>query len=570
MKTLTKQQQGKVNNIQDKEGKCLTEVEDKTIRWTEYCSELYTFQNKGDTSVLTCHEPTEEGEFPILRQEVESAIKTLKCGKAAGVDNVPAELITHSGQPAVDVLHAICIKIWETGKWPSTWTKSIIITIPKKGNLQLCNNYRTISLMSHGSKVMLKIILNRLRPLAENIIAEEQAGFRRGRSTIEQIFNLRILCEKHLQHQRNIYHVFIDFKKAFDRVWHEALWATMKKFNISGKLIETIQSLYENAMSAVLVQGTTGEWFHTSVGVRQGCLLSPTLFNIFLEGIIIHALENFNGTISIGGRKITNLRFADDIDGITGEEDELTELVHNLDTAAEKFGMEISAEKTKIMTNNGTLQRDITIQGQKLETVNHFKYLGAIICDEGSRREVLSRAAQTMAALARLKIIWKDKNIRIKHKIRLMRALVMTIFLYACETWTLTAELQRRIQALEFRCFRKILGISYKDRVINEHVRETIVKHIGPYEDLLATVKRRKLKWYGHVTRSDGLSKVILQGTVEGSRRRGRPKKSWSDNIAEWTGKSFAETQAMAHNRQEWRELTRKSIMMRPYGSSRS
>ena len=223
------------------------------------------------------------------------------------------------------------------------------------------------------------------------------------------------------------------------------------------------------------------------------------------------------------------------------------------------------------MTTNGALQRYITIQGQKLETVDHFKYLGAIICDEGSRREALSRAAQTMAALARLKIIWKDKNIRIKHKIRSLRALVMAIFLYACETWTLTAELvQRRIQSLELRCFRKILGISYKDRVTNEHVRKTIVKHIGPYEDLLATVKRRKLKWYGHVTRSDGLTKVILQGTVEGSRRRGRPKKSWSDNIAEWTGKSFAETQAMAHNRQEWRELTRKSIMTRPYGSPRS
>ena len=125
-----------------------------------------------------------------------------------------------------------------------------------------------------------------------------------------------------------------------------------------------------------------------------------------------HVLENFNGTISIGGRQITNLRFSDDIDGITGEEDEVSHLVHNLDTAAAKFGMEISAEKTKIMTNNGTLQRYIMIQGQKVETVDHFKYLGAIICDEGSRREVLSRAAQTMAAHARLKIIWKDKNIR--------------------------------------------------------------------------------------------------------------------------------------------------------------
>ena len=212
--TLTSQQQGKVNNIQDKDGKCLTEIEDKTKRWTEYCSELYTFQNKGDTSVLICQEPTEEGEFPILRQEVESAIKTLKCGKAAGVDNVPAELITHGGQPVVDVLHAICNKIWETGKWPSTWTKSMIITIPKKGNLQLCNNYRTISLISHGSKVMLKIILNRLKPLAEIIIVEEQAAFCRGRSTIEQIFNLRILCEKHLQHQRNIYHVLAGHRRS--------------------------------------------------------------------------------------------------------------------------------------------------------------------------------------------------------------------------------------------------------------------------------------------------------------------------------------------------------------------
>ena len=128
--------------------------------------------------------------------------------------------------------------------------------------------------------------------------------------------------------------------------------------------------------------------------------------------------------------------------------------MHNLDTAVAKFGMEISAEEIKIMTNNGTLQRDNTIQGQKLKKVDHFKYLGAIICDEGSRSEVLSRAAQTMAALARLKIIWKDKNIRIKLKIRQMRALIITIFLYACDTWTLTAELQRRIKSLEFRCFR--------------------------------------------------------------------------------------------------------------------
>ena len=103
------------------------------------------------------------------------------------------------------------------------------ITLPKKGNLQQCQNYRTISFISHPSEVMLKIILNRLKPQAEKIIAEEQTGFRAGRSTTEQTFNLRILCEKYLQHQQGFYHVFIDFKKAFDRVWHAALWEAMKK-----------------------------------------------------------------------------------------------------------------------------------------------------------------------------------------------------------------------------------------------------------------------------------------------------------------------------------------------------
>ena len=111
-----------------------------------------------------------------------------------------------------DVLTNICNKICKTGEWLTPWTHSLIIILPKKGNLQLCQNYRTISLISHPSKVMLKVILNKLKPQAEEITAEEQAGYRAGRSTTEQTFNLRILCEKYLQNQQNLYHVFIDFK----------------------------------------------------------------------------------------------------------------------------------------------------------------------------------------------------------------------------------------------------------------------------------------------------------------------------------------------------------------------
>ena len=182
---------------------------------------------------------TNNDSYSILREEVEAAVKSPKKGKSAGVDNIPSELVHAEGEAMIDMLLITCNKIWQTGEWPAPWTQSLITTLPKKGNLQLCQNYLTISLISHPSKVMLRILLNRLKQQAEEIIKEEQAGFRVGMSTTEQIFNLRILCEKCLQHQQSLYHVFMDFKKAFGKVWHAALWATIKLYNINEKLIRT-------------------------------------------------------------------------------------------------------------------------------------------------------------------------------------------------------------------------------------------------------------------------------------------------------------------------------------------
>ena len=231
------------------------------------------------------------------------------------------------------------------------------------------------------------------------------------------------------------------------------------------------------------------------------------------------SLENHEGTISTGGRTITNLRFADDIDGLAGQEKELVELVNHLEEASTAYGMQISAEKTQLMTNKANgISTDIT-------TDNSFKYLVAVLSNERSKPEVLSRIAQTTAAVTKLKVIWTDKNIAINSKIRLVRSLTMSIFLYACETWTITADIERRIQTLEMRCFRTLLGISYRDHITNEEVKAKIRNAIWTYEDLLTSVKRHKLKWCGHVTRSSGLAKTILQGTVQGGRRRGRQRK---------------------------------------------
>ena len=170
--------------------------------------------------------------------------------------------------------------------------------------------------------------------------------------------------------------------------------------------------LYDKATSAVQMNGSIGECIRTTVGVRQGCLLSPTLFNIFLERIMSGALEDHDGKVSIGGRSIINLRFADDINALAEEEQELEAPVESLDKTGTRYKMEISAAQTKLMTNRANgIQREIKVKGQKLGTVTSFKNLGAVVSDDGCKPEVLSRIAQATAALAKLKPIWRNNNI---------------------------------------------------------------------------------------------------------------------------------------------------------------
>ena len=145
-----------------------------------------------------------------------------------------------------------------------------------------------------------------------------------------------------------------------------------------------------------------------------------------------------------------------------------------------------------------------------------------------------------------------ELDLSLSSKIRLMRSPVTSIFLCACESWTLTAEFRRRIQAMEISRYRKILHISYKDNVTNEEVRAKIQQAIEPHEDL-TIVKRRKLQWYGNVSRPSGLAKTSLQGTVKGGRRQGGQSKRWEDNIREWTGPEFSMFQRVVENNREKR-----------------
>ena len=237
------------------------------------------------------------------------------------------------------------------------------------------------------------------------------------------------------------------------QVWCNAGRGHHAEVQYQTNLVRIIEQLYDTATGALQMNDSKGEWFRTTVGVMQGCLLSPTLFNIFLKrhhvwcpDIMSDALEEHDGKVSIGGRNITNLRIADDIDALAEEEQEL----ESRDKTCTRYKMKISAEKTKLMTNRANgIQRGIKVKGQKLGTVTSFKYLGAVVSDDSSKLEVLSRIAQATAALTKLNPIWRDNNISPGLKVKLMRSLVISIFLYACESWTLTAELEKRTQAFE-------------------------------------------------------------------------------------------------------------------------
>ena len=177
------------------------------------------------------------------------------------------------------VLHAICQQIWKTKHWPEDWKRSVFIPIPKKGNSKEGSNYRTIPLISHTSKVMLKILQARLQQYMNCELPDAQVGFRKGRGNRDQIANICWIIEKARGFQKNIYFCFIDYAKAFDCVDHNKLWKILKEMGIADHLTFLLRNLYAGQEATATTGHGTTDWFQRGKGVCQGCILSPCLFN---------------------------------------------------------------------------------------------------------------------------------------------------------------------------------------------------------------------------------------------------------------------------------------------------
>ena len=211
----------------------------------------------------------------ILECKVKWALGSITTNKASGSDGIPAELLQILKDDAGKVLHSICQQIWKTQQWPRDWKRSVFIPIPKKGNAKECSDYHTIALISHTSKVMIKILQARFQQYVNCELPDVQTGFRKGTGTRNQIANIHWIIKRARDFQKNIYFCLIDYAKAFDCVDHHKLWKILQEMGIPDHLTCLLRNLYVDQEATVRTGHGTTDWFQIGKGVHQGCILSP-------------------------------------------------------------------------------------------------------------------------------------------------------------------------------------------------------------------------------------------------------------------------------------------------------
>ena len=243
----------------------------------------------------------------------------------------------------------------------------------------------------------------------------------------------------------------------------------MEELSIRPSIIKLIRSLYNDQEAAIKVENELSEWFKIEKGVRQGCLLSAVCFNLYTEYIMRASVDHHVTGTSVNGRRISNLRYADDIALIAKSAEALQELLSIVSDIYEEFGLQINTKKTKVMTiGQERKECKVTCGGKTIEQVAQFMYLGTIITETADcSKEIRARLGQGRETVRKLASIWKSRSIRLKNKVGILRTLVWPVVTYGCEAWTLKQADIKRIEAFEMFCYRRILRVSWTERRTN-------------------------------------------------------------------------------------------------------
>ena len=545
--------QCKTAPLKSSAGDMLTEKNKQMERWVEHYSDLYSRQNTVTAPALDAVEclPTmEELDRNPTIDELSKAIDSLSAGKAPGMDGIPPDLLKHCKTALLAPLHEVLCKCWQEGAVPQDMRDAKIITLYKnKGERSDCNNYRGISLLSIVGKVYARVILGRLQKLADRIYPESQCGFRAKRSTVDMIFSIRQLQEKCKEQNMPLYVAFIDLTKAFDLVSREGLFKILPKIGCPPKLLSLIESFHTNMKGIVQYDGSTSEPFDIHSGVKQGCVLAPTLFGIFFaellkhafgtakEGVYLHTrsdgrlfnLARLRAKTKVREVLIRDMLFADDAAVATHTQAQLQCLMDRFSQACKDFGLTISLKKTNVMAQGTDVQPEITIEDYVLENVDQFTYLGSTICSNLSLdSEIDKRIGKAATTLARLTSrVWENPKLTTRTKMAVYNACIISTLLYGSESWTTYTRQEKRLNSFHMRCLRRILGITWQDKITNT---EVLAKAGLP--SMFTLLRQRRLRWLGHVRRmEDGrIPKDILYGQLaSGKRRTGRPQLRYSD-----------------------------------------
>ena len=540
LKKLNAKPSSQVSAVRAADGQVISDPEGVQVRFAEYFEQLYqvdppTASMDVDDVMVPLPDPPISEEPPTLT-EVREAISKLKGGKAAGICGIPAELLKSGGEPMVRGLHAVLAAIWQSGTIPPDLLKGVVIPLWKgKGDRWDCSNHRGITLLSIPGKVLALILLRRIREHLLKHQRPEQSGFTPGKSTIDRILALRIIVERRLEFGRGLLATYIDLKKAFDSVHRESLWELLRLRGIPTKIVELIASLYTGTVSAVRCGGGMSGFFPVNSGVRQGCVLAPTLFNTCMDWIMGKVVRQSQCGATLGETKVTDLDFADDVAILSESLETLVAVLDAFTNEAKPLGLEVSWTKTKIQDFGGLLGdhiQSIRACGEDIDITQSFTYLGSVVHDSGLSDQDVSRriglAAGVMNSLD--KSIWRCRYLCRKTKLRVFKALVLPVLLYGSETWTLSCALESRLDAFCNRSLRRIMGYSWRDYVSNQRLhRET---GVGP---VTCTIRDRQLRLYGHLARfpvEDPAHRVVSARDNPGWRRPvGRPRKSWLGQI---------------------------------------
>lgn len=556
MKRLRNPNGGSLQTIKDKDGRILIDGEAIVDRWKEHFEELLNPTSVSPLSPLTNPVLHFRSRSSLHPDEVWNAVRRLKSGKAAGVDEIRPELLKSLDGSGIEWLARVFQAAWDSGEVPLDWRTGVVVPVYKKGDKMECSNYRGISLLSLPGKIYAKVLESKVRAIVEPRMADEQCGFRPGRSVTDQVFTLKQIQEKAWEYAKDVFIAFIDLEKAYDRVPRDKLWECLQEYEVDGELLRAIQSLYKECTSRVRVGSIKSTPFTVDVGLRQGCVLSPILFATFMDRI--EKRSRGNEGVRIGNVKVSRLLFADDLALLASSQTDLQRALERFAAECAQDGMKISTAKTEAMClSRRPVDCALHVSGVPIRQVEEFKYLGTLFTSDGRQEKELSRRINCASGV--LRELWTlagNRTVSTEALVSIFKAVYRSSLTYGHETWILTERTRSRVQAAEMRFLRRIVGVTRMDRIRNTSIREAL-----DLEPLLLFTEKSQLRWFGHVLRMgpDRLARQVFQATPDGRRPVGRPRNRWMDQadaLLQRAGHDPDDAETLAADRHRWKAIT--------------